>query len=699
MSSQEKPSATGPDRLPVHFFTIVLNGEPFIRHHLKAFEKLDFSWHWHVVEGVADLKHDTAWSLETGGRIPAQSHQAGRSNDGTCAYLDQLAAEYPDRVTLYRKPPGVFWDGKLEMVNAPLVNIAEPCLLWQIDADELWLTEQLRRGRSLFLEQPEKSAAYYYCHFYVGSALVVTSRDTYGNHTSYEWLRTWRFEPGCRWTAHEPPRLCRREPSGDWLDLAGIDPIRHTETEAAGLVFHHYAYATEAQLRFKEGYYGYRNAVRSWHRLQRSERFPVQLKRYFPWVRDEALVDRAGQQPQPMCLEPSRLEPGLKRAQRVLIFRPDNIGDLVLFSGTLRLLRGSTDAHLTLAVAAPALNLLELCPYVDEIVPVDELLPPGSGLGVLNYLRGFFSRWLGSRRGAFDLVLFPLKSPQPRHLDALWRSGIRNIAGISGCTLNAPSGGYPGHLAPERLLADHFDVRPFDPWLHELELNRLFLRHLGCAVQGVEEIQPTVWTSEEDRSFAARNLPRAKRLIGIFPGASDPRKCWDPANYAAVAASLPGAGAFVLFGSAADAQLCARLERALEECRPDWQVVNLCGRTSLRELYCCISSCELLLCTDSAGLHLGIAAGIATVAVAGGWHRRRFTGWGDPRINKTVTHETPCQGCNWSCTRPCVQCLVHIDAARVADCVNELLSGASHPDADVVPAQTPLPSGEEAACL
>jgi len=57
------------NELPIHFFTIVLNGEPFIRHHIDEFAKLPFSWHWHIIEGVAELKHDTAWSVALGGRI------------------------------------------------------------------------------------------------------------------------------------------------------------------------------------------------------------------------------------------------------------------------------------------------------------------------------------------------------------------------------------------------------------------------------------------------------------------------------------------------------------------------------------------------------------------------------------------------------------------------------------------------------
>jgi hypothetical protein len=121
--------------LPIHFFTIVLNGQPFIRYHIKIFKQLPFKWHWHIVEGVAELKHDTGWSLKQGGYINDEIHDNGRSNDSTTEYLDELAQQYPDNITVYRKPDGVFWDGKREMVNEPLLNINEECLLWQIDAD------------------------------------------------------------------------------------------------------------------------------------------------------------------------------------------------------------------------------------------------------------------------------------------------------------------------------------------------------------------------------------------------------------------------------------------------------------------------------------------------------------------------------------------------------------------------------------
>ena len=49
------------------------------------------------------------------------------------------------------------------------------------------------------------------------------------------------------------------------------------ETAAAGLVFNHYAYVLEEQVRYKEVRYGFKGAVEGWKRLQEAKNFPVGL--------------------------------------------------------------------------------------------------------------------------------------------------------------------------------------------------------------------------------------------------------------------------------------------------------------------------------------------------------------------------------------------------------------------------------------
>jgi glycosyltransferase involved in cell wall biosynthesis len=115
-------------------------------------------------------------------------------------------------------------------------------------------------------------------------------------------LRTWRYRPRDRWRAHEPPILVRRS-RGRWIDLGKQHPFLHDETEDAGAVFQHFAYATEAQVRFKETYYGYSGALEKWSKLReavRTSRGPVRLGDYLPWVPDDTLVDDAARRHVPL---------------------------------------------------------------------------------------------------------------------------------------------------------------------------------------------------------------------------------------------------------------------------------------------------------------------------------------------------------------------------------------------------------------
>jgi glycosyltransferase involved in cell wall biosynthesis/GT2 family glycosyltransferase len=322
--------------LPVHFFTIVLNGEPFIRYHLDMMLKLPFRWHWHIVEGVAELVNDTAWSVAGGGRIDDSLHHAGRSNDGTSAYLDEIAALHPDKVTLYRKPPNVFWRGKKEMVAAPLQNVSGPCLLWQIDSDELWTDAQVIAVRDAFERSPERTAAFFWCHYFVGPGALISTRYNYAQNPDQDWLRVWRFQPGDTWLAHEPPTLVR-----DGKNLAQAAPFTQDEMEAVGAVFQHFAYVTPEQLRFKQVYYGYAGALDGWRALQTAVNAsgPVLLRNHFSWVHDDTLVDglsAVGVEPIAVELEGGAWRFNANTAARALAQRAEIVVDGVFFQHNQR---------------------------------------------------------------------------------------------------------------------------------------------------------------------------------------------------------------------------------------------------------------------------------------------------------------------------------------------------------------------------
>lgn len=260
------------------FLTIVLDGMPWIAHHHREFEKLPFDWQWVISEGVAANTSCTKWCAPMLPRL---------SNDGTTQYLDSLAA-YDHRVIIHRKE---LWQGKLAMVNEPLRYMHEPCLLMQVDSDELWTAEQLVRLREMFINNPDKNCAYFDCDYRVGPNVHITSASGFGNNRAYEWHRAWRWQRGLSFQSHEPPVF------GNFK----CNPFLHDQTRAAGLVFRHEAYSTEKQVASKSIYYGspanakghlYRDAVKQWRALQLNTKWPVDLKDYLGWVGEGVVADQ-----------------------------------------------------------------------------------------------------------------------------------------------------------------------------------------------------------------------------------------------------------------------------------------------------------------------------------------------------------------------------------------------------------------------
>ena len=631
--------------LPIHLFTIVLNGEPFIRRHLDVFQKLPLRWHWHIIEGVADLKHDTAWSLEHGGRITDCLHNHGLSMDGTSGYLDELAESYPAQITIYRKPYGQFWDGKLEMVSTPLTNITEECLLWQVDVDECWSAEQIVKVSEMFEAEPQRTSAWYYCNFFVGPNLRIITRNTYGNNSSYEWNRTWHYLPGDRWASHEPPRLCRLDNDGNWYDLARYNPFLHAETESKGLIFEHLAYVAAQQLRFKEIYYGYTGAVESWERLQRENQFPLMLRHYFPWVHDGAIVDKAG------------LE---TRMPSIIWLRPDSIGDNILASSMLPHIRELyPKAKITVVCQDHIAALYEVCPYVDAVVSFNRKI----ALERDEYLNDLLEKIRSIRA---DILLNSVYS----------RDMLADTLGLGSAALHtiAMEGDLSNMTAEIREHHNHHYAQIVaSPGANkcELERHRDFLAGLG---KFTEELVPSAWITADDiawvdKFFTDNGLKQEKTIV-LFAGALHAVRLYE--RYGEALAPICSANEFVVvaIGSEEDGLISHRnLQLA------GTRSLNLCGRTTIRQSAALLSRCRLAFGAETGVAHMACAVGTPNIVLLGGGHFGRFFPYSP--LTSIVCLPLECYGCNWECKFGKPYCIQEILPEALSHAINESLNSMS----------------------
>lgn len=250
-------------------FTIVLDGEPFIERHLPVFQQLTIPWQWIVVEGAAGNTADTSWCKEQEPRL---------SKDGTHDYLRSIT--HNQFTHIYKAS----WENKTMMCNTALEDLRESCVLMEIDADEIWNAEQLEKIVTLFEEHPTLAAARFACRYFVGPDLLLQGEHCYGDYDQ-EWLRAWRFTPGNSFAAHEPPLLRQ----GSWPHER-YDSLQKNESRKLGLVFDHFPYVTEAQVAYKEKFYGYTGLLDQWKALQRNQDWPVPLSRFFAHVSGELPV-------------------------------------------------------------------------------------------------------------------------------------------------------------------------------------------------------------------------------------------------------------------------------------------------------------------------------------------------------------------------------------------------------------------------
>jgi len=253
----------------VDFLTCVVNGMPFIRHHLPVFETLKLDWHWHIYEGIS---HNPFCPNS----IRPEMHKNSLSIDGTTEYLDTIKAS--PRVTVYRTNDwqNTYLTARFQQM---LATVTKPTLAWEVDVDEYWTAEQVETMARMFDQFPDKTAAWFFCRFFVGPKLML--RDCTRDGGAHEWRRAWRHDPTMSYTTHDAPIVMDRQ----GRSVFHLNPFKQNETVAAGLVFDHYAYVTEKQVLFKEQRYGYGNAVRDWRRLQDyCGPFPVPLTNFFGWL-------------------------------------------------------------------------------------------------------------------------------------------------------------------------------------------------------------------------------------------------------------------------------------------------------------------------------------------------------------------------------------------------------------------------------
>ncbi len=371
-------------------------------------------------------------------------------------------------------------------------------------------------------------------------------------------------------------------------------------------------------------------------------------------------------------LAPPDPPPPLPAAPRLLLIRPDHLGDLLFCTPALRQLRQTQpQAHLTALVGPWGEPVLAHNPCLDQILSLDfagfSRRPKPSPWQPYSLLRHQAQRL----RGRFDAA-YVLR------FDHWWGALLAALAGIPRRV---------GYAVPE-VAPFLTHPHPYRPGRHEVIQNLALVSDLASPAT-----HPTPLRSGDWR-HAPRNTPPPLEFrpgdaalhwsqehfgntapIAIHPGAGAPVKLWRPAGWAAVADALTRASGapIILTGSVSERALCQAVAEKMS--RP---AHTLAGQTDLDQLAALFGRCRLVLGPDSGPLHLATAVGTPTVGLYGPADPALFGPWGPPARHRALTSAWPCVPCgrldyppDQVANHPCVRA---IDEQQVIAAAQEILN-------------------------
>ena len=664
----------------IEFFTIVYNGQPWIRGQAEFFRQLgDVNWRWHVVEGLAEHVKDTAWCKEAGGRISDfESRNTNLSTDGTGEFLDGLKKEFGDRVSIYRPPGAEPWPGKKAMIDCFLPQLEDGCLLWQLDVDEFWKPDQVRQILAAFEKRLELTSGWFDCDYFFGWDRCSSRSGVFGNFREYEWLRVWRYQKGDSWGSHEPPALMREVEGGKRENVGRLHPMLQRETRARGWKFQHYALTDRAQMEFKEIYYGHRGLIAGLDEVEKAGRNEPLARTLFPHIRDKEIgvartirtfwkkITRAFQPG--ARAEDARKAGTLPIAQMdirgearfafdeiqagqpasILMIRADRIGDQILFLPFLASLRKQlpfTQIHL--AVPEDVAPIYRLWGEVDRL----HTFRRDEG----HRSAGYRNQLLGRMPGHFDWVILPAFNGEKLSYKLASRMEAKRKVGFAGEFRGVKA----RHRSTyEKMVREKVPVPNSD--IHELEKYRLLLKHLGLK----PEIDPPKISLGGGGGSHLGEQKKSNPRIILTVGTVNPIKEYP--RWAEVVTSLNEKikPEWVLVGGKGE-----KVPEDLRLVLPS-KVRDLRGQTTLEELAQEIAQADLYLGVDTGPAHLALALGKPTVVVLGGGDYGRFFPYGKARV---VTRQMDCFQCHWECRYDRALCLQDIPPPEIVKAVEEAL--------------------------
>jgi heptosyltransferase-2 len=340
----------------------------------------------------------------------------------------------------------------------------------------------------------------------------------------------------------------------------------------------------------------------------------------------------------------------IKRAENILIRGVNWIGDAVITLPAIRSIRRTyPEARIDLLVKPWVYDIFKGNPYIDEIILYDK--------GRLKLIRELRKRHFDMAillQNAFDAALIT------------WLAGIPERIGYKR--------DIRGPLLTHAISVDKSTERRHQVYYYLDLLNSIGIK--------TEDEQPYLHLLYEEREDARELLKKAfgeddeSPIIGINPGATyGPAKRWPVERFSyLVSRAIEELNArIVIFGSPSEVELANEIINSASRIMHHVsRILNMSGKTNLRELASLISACDVFVTNDTGPMHMASALFVPTVAIFGSTDPAITAPFGEG--HRVVTKNLPCSPClKRECPEGHLRCMNEISVDDVLNVLKELL--------------------------
>jgi heptosyltransferase III len=345
---------------------------------------------------------------------------------------------------------------------------------------------------------------------------------------------------------------------------------------------------------------------------------------------------------------------------KILVIKLRHIGDVLLTVPVFRALRETfPNAHVSALVNSGTEEVLTGNPLIDEVITFDRNVKTGSFPAKCSSEISFL---LQIRAKGFDMTV---------DLTSGDRAAVFSF--VSGAryrlAYHPEGGGFPG----KRFLYTHLANK--DGSLHMALQNLDVVRQFGIATRdhSVGFFIPPDAEEYVDKIFADHSICDSDTIIHIHPTSRWLFKCWKDEFMAEVINWLICNNARIIVTSSPYEEEMKKTEKILDLLHDRTKVVDLCGKTTLKQLAAVSAKASLFFGVDSAPMHIAAAAGTPVFALFGPSGAAQWGPWCDDKL--VFVKNLGCVTCE-KCARDGIEtrrCLEAITPAEVISAMRRKL--------------------------